>query len=250
MNLEKAKEEFLNYTENYDLENHNLKRKQLHSLRVMEISKLIAKKIGLSQEEIELAAVIGLLHDIGRFEQFTQHNTYKDLNSLDHGDLGANILQKDIRKYVETEEYDEIIIKAIKNHNKYEIEKGLTDKEELFAKIVRDADKIDIFYESVEFFWKGNEYQVEQSIISENIIEQFENFSQVKNNIHETEIDDIVKIIAFIFDINFKASFEILKENDYINKILNRYKIKDEYTKEKIEEIRKIANVYIEQRVE
>lgn len=248
MNLEKAKEEFFNYTVKYDLENDNMKRKQIHSLRVMEISKLIAKKIGLSQEEIELATVIGLLHDIGRFEQFTQHNTYKDLNSLDHGDLGANILQKDIRKYVEVEEYDEIIVKAVKNHNKYKIEEGLTKQEELFAKIVRDADKIDIFYESAEIFWKGKEYQVEQSIISENIIEQFENSSQVKNNIHETEIDDIVKIIAFIFDINFKASFEILKENDYINKILNRYKIKDKYTKQKVEEIRKIANVYIEQK--
>ena len=250
MNIEKAKEEFLNYTGNYDLENHNLKRKQLHSLRVMEISKLIAKKIGLSQEEIELATLIGLLHDIGRFQQFTQHNTYKDLNSLDHGDLGANILKKDIRKYVETEEYDEIIIKAIRNHNKYEIERGLTDKEELFTKIVRDADKIDIFYESVEIFWKGKEYEVEKSIISEHIIEQFKNFTQVKNDIDETEIDDIVKIIAFIFDINFNASFEILKENDYINKILNRYNIKDEYTKEKVEEIKKIANEYIEQRLE
>ena len=60
------------------------------------------------------------------------------------------LLIKDIRKYIENDKYDEIIRKAIKNHNKFEIEKRLTEKELIFAKIIRDADKIDIIYESVE----------------------------------------------------------------------------------------------------
>ena len=54
-----------------------------------------------------------------------------------------------------------------------------------------------------------------------------------------------MKFIAFIFDMNFKISFKILKDEDYINKILNRYNFKDEYTKQKVEEIREIANKYI-----
>ena len=153
-NLEKAKKEFIKYTENYDLTNDRIKGKQTHSLRVMEISKQIAERLGLSQEDVELATLIGLLHDIARFEQYTRYNTFRDLESIDHGDLGAEILQKDIRKYIETDQYDDIIIKAVKNHNKYKIEAGLTAKEELFSKIVRDVDKIDIFYESVVMFWK------------------------------------------------------------------------------------------------
>jgi len=118
INLERAKKELIKYTDNYDLKNEHIKRKQLHSLRVMEISKQIAEGLQLSQEEIELATLIGLLHDIARLEQYTQYGTYKDLESFDHGDYGAEILQKDIRKYIETEQYDEIIIKAVKNHNK------------------------------------------------------------------------------------------------------------------------------------
>ena len=246
MNLEKAKEEFIKYTENYNLEDEHIKGKQEHSLRVMEMSKQIAQGLELPEEEIELATLIGLLHDIARFEQFTQYKTFKDLQSFDHGDFGGEILRKDIRKYIETNKYDDIIIKAVKNHNKFKIEDGLTKEEGLFSKIIRDADKIDIFYESVEMFWKGKEQEVENSIISEDVIQQIKNLSQTKRKIEESPIDNIIRVIAFIFDINFKESFEILKEENYINKILNRYNLKDEYTKQKVEEIRKISNQYIQ----
>lgn len=249
INLEKAKQEFIKYTEKYDLENENIKRKQLHSLRVMQISRQIAESLQLSQQEIDLATLIGLLHDIARFEQYTHYGTYRDIESIDHGDLGAEILQNDIRKYIETNKYDEIIIKAVKNHNKFKIEEGLIEKEKLFSKIVRDADKIDIYYQSVERFWKGKEDVVENSIISQTTVQQFENFNQIKNQKTETKIDNVIRVVAFIFDVNFKASFQILREEDYINKILNRYDLKDQYTKQKVEDIRKIANEYINEKV-
>lgn len=245
INLEKAKEQFIKYTEIYNLDNERLRKKQLHSLRVMKISKQIAEGLQLSQEEIELAELIGLLHDIARFEQLTKYNTFKDIESIDHGDLGAEILNKDIRKYIEINKYDEIIIKSVKNHNKYKIEEELTEKQKLFSQIVRDADKIDIFYQAVEMFWKDNEAKVEKSKLSKDIAEQFIKLELIKTSESETEIDNIIKVIAFIFDINFKSSFKIIKEKDYINKIFNRYNFKDEYTKNKVEEIRKIANEYI-----
>ena len=249
INLEKAKQQFIEYTENYDLGNEHIKRKQEHSLRVMDISKQIAEGINLLQEGIELAMLIGLLHDIARFEQYTKYRTFRDFESIDHGDLGAKILQKDIRKYIDTNEYDDIIIKAVKNHNKFKIEENLSEKEMLFAKIVRDADKIDIFYESVEMFWKGQEKQVEESIISEDILQQINNFSQTKRKAEESQIDKVIRVVAFIFDMNFKSSFQILKNGNYVNKILDRFNFKDEYTKRKVEQIRKIANEYIENRI-
>ena len=247
INIEKAQEEFIKYTENYNLENEHIKRKQDHSIRVMNISKQIAEGLNLSQEEVEVATLIGLLHDIARFEQYTRYATFEDLESIDHGDYGVQILENDIRKYIETDKYDKIIKLAVKNHNKYKIEDGLTEKEELFAKIIRDADKIDIFYESVDMFWKGKEEEVNNSKISQSILEQFENNTQIKREKGKIieNLEEIVSVIAFIFDINFKASFDILKKEDYINKILNRYEIKDEHSRNAIEKIRKIANLYI-----
>ena len=247
INIENAKDEFLKYTNKFDLNNSRQKAKQQHSLRVMEISKKIAEGLKLSQEEIELATLIGLLHDIARFEQYKQYQTFKDSQSFDHGDYALIILEKDIRKYIETSKYDEIIKKAIINHNKYKIGEGLNEKELLFAKIIRDADKLDILYESAKIFWMGEEYKVEESKISKNILEQFYKKEQVKKNteVKLEPIEDIVFIIALIFDINFKTSFEILRREDYINIILNRYNVKDEFSQNALKEVRKIANKYI-----
>ena len=52
--------------------------------------------------------------------------------------------KENLRKQQQDIEYDEIIKKAIHNHNKLLIEEGLTKEEELFCKIIRDADKLDI----------------------------------------------------------------------------------------------------------
>ncbi len=246
LDIEKIKKEFIKYTENYNLRDEMLKNKQQHSIRVMEINRDIAIRLKLTQEEIDIATLIGLLHDIARFEQYKRYGTFKDRESIDHGDYAIEILKTELRKYIETDQYDEIIKKAIKNHNKYEIEKGLTEKELVFAKMIRDADKIDIFYESVEIFWKGKEQIVEKSKITPDVLEQFKNKSQIKRGMSQnTEINQIIFVIAFIFDINFDESFEIIRQKDYINKILNRYNMSDEQTKMQLEEIRKIANKYI-----
>lgn len=252
IDLEKAKKEFLKYTENYDLKNENIKRKREHSLRVMNISIQIAKQLELNQEQIELAALIGLLHDIARFEQYTQYKTYKDSLSFDHGDYGEKILEKDIRRYIQSDKYDNIIKKAVKNHNKYSLEKGLDKEEMLFSRLIRDADKIDILYESVEMFWKGEESEVEESKISNKAIEQFKKqmlFKKDKIKNHSA-IDEVLTVIAFIFDIQFKSSLEIIKNENYINNILNRYKMKDEHTTKTLEELRIIANYYINEQIQ
>ena len=250
--LNKAKKEFIKYTEQYNLENENIKRKQLHSIRVMELSKEIATKLEMSQEDIDIATLIGLLHDIARFEQYTQFQTFRDLESFDHGDYAIKILEKDIRKYIETDSYDDIIKTAIKNHNKYQIEEGLKDKKLIFAKIVRDADKLDILYESVEMFWNGIENQINDSKISEDVMKEFKNNKQItrkKNISNIPSVNEVISVIAFIFDMNFKESFQILQKEDYINKILDRFNFKDEETKAEIKEIRSIANAYIKNNI-
>ena len=128
MNIEKAIEEFKKYVANYDNLNPKVIFKREHSLRVMTEAKEIAKSLKLEKEEIDLATIIGLLHDIGRFEQVKRYNTFKDIKSIDHGNLGVEILKENlyIRKYIEEEKYDNIIFKAIENHNKF-MDKILAD---------------------------------------------------------------------------------------------------------------------------
>ena len=251
INLEKCKNEFLKYTEEFDFEKEGIKRKQLHSLRVMEESKKVAKALKLNKEEIELAELIGLLHDIGRFEQYNRENEQCNEMLLDHANLGVEVLVKDdyIKKYIDDKHYIPIILKAIKNHNKLEIEDDLNEEELLYAKIIRDADKLDIFYEGVEIYWntKKEKENIENSKISSKIEEQLKNEKQVKKlgNERNDTVDSLLMLLSYIYDINFRETLEIIDKENYVNKILNRFDFKDEKTKEQIEELKEILLKFI-----
>lgn len=254
IDINKARIEFLRYTEKFDLENENIKRKQLHSLRVMDISGKIVESINLSNEEKDLAILIGLLHDIGRFEQFTQYGTFRDRESIDHGDFGVEILQKDnyIKKYIDNEEDINIIYKAIKNHNKYQIEKGLNKKQELFCNIIRDADKIDILYEATEIFYTPAQIkEINNSILTEEISSKIYSKKIINRNEFRKKgkLIDVFVILAFLFDINYKKSFEIIYEENYINKIFQRFNFKDEETRIKTKEVQEFLNKYIKEKI-
>ena len=249
INLEEAQKEFIKYTEKFNLEDENVERKQKHSLRVMNNAKQIAINLKLSEEQIQIATLIGLLHDTGRFKQYTEIGLGDNIEGFDHGDYGAKVLFEDgmIRKFIEPSKYDEIIRNAIINHNKFAIEEGLTEEELLFAKLIRDADKIDIIYESEKIFYKGQEKIINKSILADKIYNQFmsENMVIKEKNVILKYIDDITCVLAFIFDINYTTSFQILKEKDYINNILDRYNFEDTKTRERVNEIRKLANEYV-----
>ena len=248
IDIEKAKEEFFKYVNNFDTNEKMIDLKLNHSIRVMEISNNLARKMNLNEEDTEIATIIGLLHDIARFEQYTQYKTFRDVDSRDHGDWAIEILNKDIRKYVKTDKYDSLIKLAIKNHNKFEIEPNLNERELLFCKIIRDADKLDILYEATYAFWIGKTEQVNNSEINKNAYKSFCDHQLIKR-VKGENYDDYNKVIttvAFIFDLNFKESFKILKEKDYINIILNKFNYKDS----KIENnIKRIANEYINKKV-
>ena len=253
MNIEEAIEEFLKYVNEFDLSEEPIKMKKDHSLRVMEVSNKIALDLKLEKEQVELATLIGLLHDIARFEQYTQFKTFSDYKSFDHGDYGANLLEKNdtIRKYIKIDKYDNIIKKAIKNHNKFSIEEGLSEEELLFSKIIRDADKLDIFYEAVTIFWNNDIEKIEHGEIRPEIKEHFleEKLINKKDVSMKDGAEKIIQVLAFIYDINFKTSFKIINENKYIDKIIDKFDFKIQKTKEDFEMIRSFANGYVEKRL-
>jgi len=247
IDIKKAEEEFKKYANSYDLSESHLYRKVTHTFRVEKLCEKIAISIGMDEEDVKLAKIIGLLHDIARFEQYTIYKTFNDIISIDHGDFGVEVLEKDnyIRKYIETNEYDEIILKAIKNHNKYKIETNLNERKALFCKIIRDADKLDIMYKATCESWKDQIEEIEKQEITPDVLEQFL-FKNTINRINVKKIiDRVVVHIAFIYDLNFKESYKIIKEQDYINKIFNRFNFEKQETKEQMNLIRKIANEYI-----
>lgn len=213
--IENARKEFIKYVKKFDLKNKNIMGKFHHSFRVMEFSKEIAESLNLNKKDIKLATIIGLLHDIGRFEQWTKYETFIDNKSVDHGDLGSNILKIDdfINHFVSTEEEKKIVLIAIRNHNKYKIEDNLTERELLMSKIIRDADKLDIMKEQGKITKKI-------TFIKSELLEIFDKKELCNNKIVESEIDSILRMLSFIYDLNFKYSYKYLLSNNIIqNKI-------------------------------
>ena len=248
LNFSNINQEFLKYVEQFDLTDEKIQRKKFHSFRVQEISKKIAKDLKLNEEYIDIASLIGLLHDIGRFEQEKQYHTFDDNKSFDHGDYGAILLKKYIRNYINVDKYDNIIIQAIKNHNKPKINPNLKDNELLFSKIIRDADKLDIMYETINIFFTGKEEFISNLTLSDYSYNCIKKNKLVLNSYNNdfNYLDKIVRCIAFIFDLNFKKSFEIIKENNYISKIIKRFNYKNKDTQIRMNEIEEIANKYID----
>lgn len=247
-----AQKEFKDYLNNYDLNDGKIQLKVRHTYGVVSLSEYIAQKLNLSEEDVELAKLIALLHDIARFEQTKKFGDFRDYKNVDHADLAIKILFENnlIRNFIEVNTYDSIILKAIKNHNKLQIEDGLNEKELLHAKIIRDADKTDNFRvtanDRFEDMFNSSKEKLENDIITEKIYNDFMNNKLIISTERKNDIDCLISNIAFIFDYNFSYGLKYIKEKNYINVIVDRidYKVVD--TKNKMEEIRKHAINFID----
>lgn len=250
IDIEKAKKQFQKYVENYNAKDEMIKLKIAHIYRVAETSKMIAQHLRLSEEDIQIAELIGLLHDIGRFEQIRLYHTFDDKNSINHGQFGVKILFEDglIRKFIEIDKYDEIIKRAILNHNKNSIEEGLTEKELLHAQIIRDADKADIYYivvtSSKKTIWGKENLSKEK--ISDEIYQQFINDNKINYRQRKTAADLLVGHFNFVFDLNFNITKKIIKEKGYIDKLYKRFVFDDEETNKRYNKIYELTQEYLE----
>ena len=120
MELERAKRKFEEYLSGYDRENDKVRLKIIHTYGVTEYSRQIAERLRLSEEDRELAQLIGLLHDIGRFEQLKRYDSFEP-DTMDHAGFGVQILFTEglIREFIEDGQWDPIIRTSIARHSDF-----------------------------------------------------------------------------------------------------------------------------------
>lgn len=215
---ENAIEEFNNYAKQFDMANEMISKKYYHTFRVADYAKELAKTQNLDEHDTFIAYLCGLLHDIARFKQATEYKTFNDLKSFDHGNMGYNILIENdyISNYIKDEESKQIILKAVKNHNKYEIEENLTNKQLFFAKLIRDADKIDILDKLTI------EIKDKSTTIDQDVMQTFKEHKTFKKDGRKrNDITESIIALCLIFDLNFKESLKIIKEKKIIERNLD-----------------------------
>ena len=246
----KVREQFASYTRNYDPEDPKIALKIAHTYRVADICEEIAKSIGLSDEDIELAWLSGMLHDIGRFEQVKRYNTFIDSESVDHAEFGADLLFGDVHlilNYCDDRSFDEMMEKVIRQHNKYRIDEAVVGKTLIFCNILRDADKVDILRVNVETpmeeIYNVSEDELLSSGVSEKVMDQVREHHAVNRDVMDSPAEHLIGHIALAFELVYPKSWEIAKEQGYIYRMFD-FPSRNERTLKALKDIREELEMF------
>lgn len=248
MEFERAKRKFEEYLSGYDRENDKVRLKIVHTYGVTEYSRQIAERLKLSEEDQELAQLIGLLHDIGRFEQLKRYDSFEP-DTMDHAGFGVQILFEKgmIRDFIEDRQWDTIIRTAIARHSDFRLEGILDERELLHARIIRDADKLDNcrvkLEDTIETILGVSAEEVGRTKISKEVLDQFRRKESILSSIRKTKMDYWLSYLAYFYDINYKVSVEIVCEHDYAERLIRRIPYSDPQTRRQMEEKRYAAAV-------
>lgn len=146
------REQFLAFVEPYTagLENGPLRLKVEHSFRVLEHVELLVameepSSLLVMDRELARAAVLAALyHDCGRFPQFRDYHTFADAHSVNHAQLGVDVIREQGFLHHEAERVQELVETAVGLHNQYALPPALPSEARLITDMVREADKLDI----------------------------------------------------------------------------------------------------------
>lgn len=189
--------------------------KEKHTWKVTNNCERLAKHLGLNEHDKLLAKMIGLFHDVGRFRQFTIYRTFNDALSENHAKLGLSVI-KDLSFMKKLSEDDLATLNfAIGNHNAKEI--APTDNKCFlsFAKLIRDADKIDIYRVLKPYLGP-----TDGTGCSPDFVELFVQGKQCDYTKMRTQDDRKLVRLMWVYDINYAWSLQQIINDNYIEEII------------------------------
>lgn len=212
-------------------QNPRFKTKMFHSFSVAKNSVEIAKALHLSEEEQDIAWLIGILHDIGRFNQAYNYGTFMDKKSISHAQESINVLFNCdpmlIRRYINESYYDVIIFKAILHHSDKELPLDLTKKEKQFCQILQDADKIDIlrsgFTEPLNIYLSDPKFEKFTSRISTELKIDILSHRLVDSSHIENSSDAYIAALSFVYGLHYDASRTMLYNMNYLSIYIDHF---------------------------
>lgn len=174
-----------------------------------------------------------------------------DKDSVNHAEYGVKVLFEDglIRRFIAEDTYDNIIKKAILNHNKgyLDIDKDLNKKELLHTKLIRDADKLDIFYvlnmENMNVLYGNN---IEKQNINNEVYREFFEDKYINYKNINSGLDLAIAHFAYIYDFNYKFTLQKIKEDEFLTKLYSRFDIANNKAKENLGDVYNFAKEYLD----
>lgn len=246
----KVEKLFLNYTADYINDNSKCNYKVDHSFRVRDIAIKIGKSIKLSKKDLELLNICGVLHDIGRFEQFRRYKTFIDRNCVSHCEIGYEVLSSStiLNELELSKEDQEIVLSVVLNHGVLEVPKDIVGRKRKFLDIIRDADKLDILDNAT---LENIALNIGDDSISDKIYQNIFNHEIVNLDEKKSHADSVCVWFAFAFGLNYKYSFRYLEQSNTISKLGSIYRDKtcNEKCKKQLKEIEEEVKNYIRSKI-
>lgn len=248
---------FQTYTEKYNDKDPKIALKIHHTYRVAELCEQIARSEKLEKEDQELAWMLGMLHDIGRFEQLRRYDTFQDAVSVDHAALGADILfaaqeqEPFIRKFVTDDSEDALIETAIRLHSAYRVAEDINLRTKSFCHMLRDADKIDILRVNIETpleeIYNTTTEELYAAEVTQEVMDSFYEHHATLRSIKRTPVDHIAGHVSLIFELVFPESIRIVKEQRYWERLLD-FPSENQKTRQQLHEIKQEMQRFLKQK--
>ena len=214
----------LTFRESDPIHQRSIDMKEEHTFRVCTATERITAGLGLSENDRRIAFVTALFHDIGRFPQYRQYRTFRDPDSENHAKLSIRELNRHRILHSLDSAERQLISRAIIFHNRRRLPDYLDPETRLYCQLIRDADKIDILRVMVE------QFQMEESLRNPVITLGLEANSSVREEVYgvlfegramsytELKTTNELKVLqmSWVFDINFRPTFEMLRERNDI----------------------------------
>jgi len=211
---------------------HQLKLE--HSIRVSADARAIAEGMNWTDSEVNLAEAVGLLHDTARFPQFKQYGTFSDAESVDHGDLGFQTLEKETLIEGIAAEPRALILHSVQYHNKKELPRILSAHKEKHLRLIRDADRLDIFFICWHAIHTGhihNNPEIAMNIDftgppTNAVLDQFESGEAIDYSSMRSMADRFVLQLSWIHDLSYDASKRLVRERGLLEKFIDVLPVK------------------------
>lgn len=210
--------------------NMHLRVKREHTRRTCEEIVFLAGQIALDEQQQRTAETVALFHDVGRFPQFAEYRTYNDARSVDHARLSVEVLRQEGVLGALRREERQWIETAIAHHGRKSLPAGLNGQALLFAKLIRDADKLDILRIVVQVYQHRRDHPDGMSFeselpdeprISPEVLAAVLNGQLVEYTRLRTLNDMMLCQLGWVYDMNFAAALARLRERGLLAELLS-----------------------------
>lgn len=251
----RAQRAFSEYLKSFDQKDEKIRLKIVHTEGVVRCTDAIGRRMGLPEEKRQIGKLIALLHDIGRFEQLKRYDSF-ERETMDHAAYGARLLfgeQKLIRRFIREDDWDDVIREAIERHSDYSVEEPALSGDPLYARLIRDADKLDNcrvkLEEPVEVLLGCAAQELGRQSVSPEVWQECLDRRPVHLEKRKTRMDYWVSYVAYFFDIAFPETIKIILERRYAEKIIGRVPCSNPDTEKKMAWLHAMVMEYFNERI-